>query len=728
MKKIFIALIITMILFIIMSSISFSIENASGVWEDHSVTLSFKYRDISVNDNGTYIVVGDEGKILYSTDTLNWSNANSNTREILFGCAWGNDLYVAVGGDGSIIRSNDGIQWDRSYTNEDIRFNDVVYGDSGFVAIGTDYTVGGLNSSRYRYYSMDGIKWTKALLYKGYFSWDKVSYQNNTYIAHNAILSDEIAYSKNGIDWTVIEDTVLTSNSGLIWDGSKYISVGTDLITEDSDNSYTKVPVIYTSTNLVEWVKIDHNIKDNVSMRDIVLYKNYYYLTCSVDAGYFILRSSDLKKWEVYTKQPISNLSGSVIYNDMITFVGWNGTVVNITKNGWESTSSYNSNITKIVSDGKSFIASGHDGRFYRSEDCETWTRYSSGIDYLVADMVWAGNKYIALRQVYDSSKQTFTGVQLYSSIDGLKWTYESKIDNKNLMSLHCCNGKLFLLGQEGEIYWSTDAKTWVEADKPTDIWLKDIDWFNNQYFAVGIYGTLLKSTDGIKWEIGKLGSGNDLNSIVTNGKSMLVVGDLGGAYITTEGINWTFPQVFSTENYEKALWDGNQYVIFSYNGRYYKTKDGKNFIKYTTDLYSDVSAVSWNGEKYIVAGLYGSIATQVPNDFIKVIIDGNPVIFDVAPQLINNRTMVPARAVFEKIGASVSWDKSENRVLVVKDDITIELKVGLSFAIVNGVEKPLDSPVIIIGGRTLVPARFIAEEMGMTVNYDKKSMTVIIE
>lgn len=665
---------------------------------------------------------------MYSKDTLNWSKANSNTRELLFGCTWGNNTFVAVSSGGSIIHSKDGIQWDFSFKNKEILFEDVEYGENGFVAVGAKYPLKVQDDTRYIYYSKDGITWEQVFQSIGNYNWRKVSYLNNTYVAHGAY-TNEIAYSKDGINWTIIEVTAPIFNSGIIWDGYKYVSVGTELILNkaDGDYTFTEVPKVYTSTNLIDWVKIDHNIKEGVFLQEVVLYNGYYYMTCSVDEGNIVLRSLDLKNWKEDSNL-YNELTSSLVNNNMLTFVGWDGTLVNITKSDIKHTESYNSDLTQVIYNGKTFLVTGHDGRFYRSEDGETWIQYSSGIDFIVSDIVWTGDKYVALRQIYDYNNKIYTGVELYSSLDGLKWALESKVDNKSSMSLRYCNAKYFLLGQKGEIYWSTDAKSWVKSDTTNQNWLNDIEWFNNQYFAVGMFGTLLKSSDGIKWESSKLGNGNDLNDIETNGKSMLIVGDFSGTYLTTNGIDWTLPQGYSTVNYDKTLWDGIQYVIFSYKGVYYKTKDGKNFTKYTTDMFSDVSAVEWNGEKYVVVGRDGAIATQVPNDFIKVIIDGKPVVFDVAPERINNRTMVPARAVFERVGASVTWDKSTNSVVVVKDDITIVLKVGKSSATVNGVEKPLDSPAVIIGGRTLAPARFIAEELGFKVNYLKDTMTVIMD
>lgn len=99
----------------------------------------------------------------------------------------------------------------------------------------------------------------------------------------------------------------------------------------------------------------------------------------------------------------------------------------------------------------------------------------------------------------------------------------------------------------------------------------------------------------------------------------------------------------------------------------------------------------------------------------------------DVQPIIRNDSTMLPARFVAENLGAEVFWD-GENRVVTVKgEDVVIMLTIDSAVALVNGVEEVLETPAFIENDRTYTPVRFIAEKLGSTVNWDGETKTVII-
>ena len=114
-------------------------------------------------------------------------------------------------------------------------------------------------------------------------------------------------------------------------------------------------------------------------------------------------------------------------------------------------------------------------------------------------------------------------------------------------------------------------------------------------------------------------------------------------------------------------------------------------------------------------------------NNDIKVVIDGEQVQFDVAPQIMDGRTMLPVRAIFEKLGATIDWDAEAKAVNAKKDNTVITLIVDSKTMYVNGNEKTLDVPATIKDGRTLVPVRAISEAFGNQVGWDGKLKTVSI-
>ncbi len=113
--------------------------------------------------------------------------------------------------------------------------------------------------------------------------------------------------------------------------------------------------------------------------------------------------------------------------------------------------------------------------------------------------------------------------------------------------------------------------------------------------------------------------------------------------------------------------------------------------------------------------------------DAISIEIDGANKVFDVMPQIIDGRTMVPMRGIFEEFGATIIWDDPTKTVTGINGATTVVLTINESKAKLNGREVTLDVPAQIIDGRTMVPVRFIAEAMGCDVSWNDTTKTVII-
>ncbi|MCH5186472.1 MAG: carbohydrate-binding domain-containing protein, partial [Oscillospiraceae bacterium] len=125
-------------------------------------------------------------------------------------------------------------------------------------------------------------------------------------------------------------------------------------------------------------------------------------------------------------------------------------------------------------------------------------------------------------------------------------------------------------------------------------------------------------------------------------------------------------------------------------------------------------------------ASIGGKNGTSNANG-ISVNIDGSPVSFDVEPCIINDRTMVPMRNIFEALGAEVSWDDSSRTVTAQKDGNTIILAEGSYEIYKNGSASAIDSPPVIIDGRTLVPVRAVSDALDVDVSWNEESKTVNI-
>ncbi len=111
----------------------------------------------------------------------------------------------------------------------------------------------------------------------------------------------------------------------------------------------------------------------------------------------------------------------------------------------------------------------------------------------------------------------------------------------------------------------------------------------------------------------------------------------------------------------------------------------------------------------------------------IEVMLQGKALTFDTCPEIIGGRTMVPMRAIFEAMGAVVTWDDSTKSVFASKSGIDIKLSVGQCEMYKNGAMIWLDSAPIIKAGRTLVPVRAVSEAFGLMVEWDGENKVVSI-
>jgi hypothetical protein len=111
----------------------------------------------------------------------------------------------------------------------------------------------------------------------------------------------------------------------------------------------------------------------------------------------------------------------------------------------------------------------------------------------------------------------------------------------------------------------------------------------------------------------------------------------------------------------------------------------------------------------------------------ISVIYNGRRLYFDVPPQIMNGRTMVPLRTIFEAMGAEIEWDGATQTVTATSGNTVVILTVGSTSPTVNGDIVIIDQPGLIVDGRTLAPLRFVAEAFGGTVEWDGNTQTATI-
>lgn len=124
---------------------------------------------------------------------------------------------------------------------------------------------------------------------------------------------------------------------------------------------------------------------------------------------------------------------------------------------------------------------------------------------------------------------------------------------------------------------------------------------------------------------------------------------------------------------------------------------------------------------------VFTGAALAVPEEVI-VKVDGNIIEFtDAKPFLADGRTHVPTRFVAEQLGATLEWEAITQTITITKDDLTINLQVGKKKVTVNGEEKELDTQIFLKDSRTYAPVRFVTETLGAAVKWNPETATVVI-
>ncbi|WP_139488402.1 copper amine oxidase N-terminal domain-containing protein [Brevibacillus dissolubilis] len=112
---------------------------------------------------------------------------------------------------------------------------------------------------------------------------------------------------------------------------------------------------------------------------------------------------------------------------------------------------------------------------------------------------------------------------------------------------------------------------------------------------------------------------------------------------------------------------------------------------------------------------------------YIRVVINGEVQIFEQSPVVQRGNTLVPLRAIFEKLGAQVDWNASNLTVTAVKGETKISLQMNKQQAQVGNKSVTLPIAAQMVNGYAMVPLRFVSEGLGAQVHWDASSQTVTI-
>ena len=183
-----------------------------------------------------------------------------------------------------------------------------------------------------------------------------------------------------------------------------------------------------------------------------------------------------------------------------------------------------------------------------------------------------------------------------------------------------------------------------------------------------------------------------------------------------------TLDGVFEVSCYAHMYGKKVENVCYYIDGNYV---GASNEVPYTT--YVDASKYVGNHTLKAVAKFTGGDTLVTESNVyingsdkdITVEISQERVNFDQKPIIFNSRTMVPMRKIFEALGATVTWDAATKTAIGTRGDRTVKISVGQKLMSINSKTVELDTAPIILSGRTLVPARAVAEGMGCIVDWN---------
>ena len=146
-------------------------------------------------------------------------------------------------------------------------------------------------------------------------------------------------------------------------------------------------------------------------------------------------------------------------------------------------------------------------------------------------------------------------------------------------------------------------------------------------------------------------------------------------------------------------------------------------------DLWKD-KLVLWTNERlieYDMADIEDVLNEKCPSDTPYIEFDGNILGFDEPPIIEDGSTLVPMRFLFEQIGADVEWDSKTQTATAMLDNKAVTFSIDNVNARINNKSAKMDVPARLVNGKTMVPLRFLSENMGYDVDWDADSRTAIV-
>lgn len=385
------------------------------------------------------------------------------------------------------------------------------------------------------------------------------------------------------------------------------------------------------------------------------------------------------------------------------------------------------------------------DTKFTKSDDLVEWSDMDISYDVRMkissqyrANIKHYRDKYIVYDEVYFNPSFI---------IDKMIRTHGPRIkpiyildENFNLVSE-------FQLDKPLTDFEYVDGVYYAETQEYTQIGTTDYELKNN---------TIYYSYDAIDWQID-----NERSSMPqSNGRNSLVFQGELTKYINLSNYRFEVKDMFIKKNnsdltkvvqerpitcYYKAK--GDIYVeMQSDNSNTFRiSRDGVYSVDIAIPEYSgNISGseyvnscnlwkdklVLWTRKRlveYDMADIEDVLNEKCPSDTPYIEFDGNILGFDVPPIIEDSSTLVPMRFLFEQMGADVEWDSETQTATATIENKAVTFSIDNVNARINNKPAKMDVPARLVNGKTMVPLRFLSENMGYDVDWDTDSRTAIV-
>lgn len=386
---------------------------------------------------------------------------------------------------------------------------------------------------------------------------------------------------------------------------------------------------------------------------------------------------------------------------------------------------------------------------FLKSNDFSTWEPLIEDSDL---DTAWVfyerpyqvkyfGNKYIVYDMVYETPTniigqlrygQTASPNFIYTLDENFNLINKASFE-KPVTAVRYINGKYYLQTQDYKkivfaggvpdniIYVSDDAVNWTVDESLTEIPLSN--GTGNSLLFSGVYDAkdcrYNKSLDQIAQD-----------SDLSNKSDIVFENELLPNYDIIEDIYISVERVADSELF-KISKDGVYWIPISIpevdTSSYYTGWSG-SYITGWLDLYPSLIIETHHYLlEYDINELREELNDKVGSDPVYVKLNDTLLGFETTPVIEDERTLVPMRFLFEQMGADVEWNQETQTATATMNNTAVAFSINDTNAEVNGTAATMDVPARLINDKTMVPLRFLSEELGYTVTWDEDARTAII-